>query len=120
MGRPDNLRDVESHIDEDSSDDLTWVAVLKWFAITYACILVVLIGLCLRCPSLFETGLLSFLSLRGLKAPFYAYSPGTGYFDKPAGIEIVALVPFKHHEQTSILDCYLQVRSVLIPASMAR
>ncbi|EAW13332.1 uncharacterized protein ACLA_053780 [Aspergillus clavatus NRRL 1] len=108
MGRPDNLRDVESHIDEDSSDDLTWVAVLKWFAITYACILVVLIGLCLRCPSLFETGLLSFLSLRGLKAPFYAYSPGTGYFDKPAGIEIVALVPFKHHEQTSILDCYLQ------------
>lgn len=61
--------------------------------------------------SLFELGLLPLLIQRVNPAPFHAYSRDYGSFEKPKDIRIVALVPFRSHERTEILDCYLRVSS---------
>ncbi|GFF56556.1 hypothetical protein IFM58399_10344 [Aspergillus lentulus] len=107
MSRLEKLDDVESQ-DEDASRDLTWSTIVKWGAITYTSMLIVFISICSCYPSLIEVGLLSLLSHRRSSGPFLAYSHNVGPFEKPAGFDIVALVPYKHHEQTSVLDCYLQ------------
>ncbi|RHZ56546.1 hypothetical protein CDV55_100725 [Aspergillus turcosus] len=107
MSRLEKLGDVESQ-NEDVSRDLTWTTILKWGAITYTSMLIVFISICSCYPSLIEVGLLSLLSNRSSSGPFLAYSSRVGHLQKPAGFDIVALVPYKHLEQTSILDCYLQ------------
>ncbi|GIJ82522.1 hypothetical protein Asppvi_001030 [Aspergillus pseudoviridinutans] len=103
MSRLEKLGDVESQ-NEDVSRDLTWTTILKWSAITYTSMLIVCISICSCYPSLIEVGLLSLLSHRTSSGPFLAYSHSVGHFEKPAGFDIVALVPYKHH----VLDCYLQ------------
>lgn len=60
--------------------------------------------------SLFELGLLPLIQ-RVNPAPFHVYFKEFGSFEKPKNIRIVALVPFRSHERTEILDCYLQVSS---------
>ncbi|KAF7116557.1 hypothetical protein CNMCM5793_005038 [Aspergillus hiratsukae] len=107
MSRLEKRGDVESQ-NENISQDLTWTSILKWAAITYASMLILFISICGCYPSLIEVGLLSLLSHRSASGPFLAYSSRVGRLEKPAGFDIVALVPYKHHEQTSILDCYLQ------------
>ncbi|GIK07900.1 hypothetical protein Aspvir_003570 [Aspergillus viridinutans] len=107
MSRLEELGDVELQ-NEDVSRDLTWTTILTWGAITYTSMLIVFISICSCYPSLIEVGLLSLLSHRSSSGPFLAYSHRVGHFEKPAGFDIVALVPYKHHEQTSVLDCYLQ------------
>jgi hypothetical protein len=108
MSRLEKLGDVESQ-NENVSQDLTWTTILKWAAITYTSMLIVFISICNCYPALIEVGLLSLLSHRSSSVPFLAYSSRVGHLEKPAGFDIVALVPYKHHDQTSILDCYLQV-----------
>ncbi|KAI9933402.1 hypothetical protein MW887_007875 [Aspergillus wentii] len=49
-----------------------------------------------------------FYFLRNDQPPFYAFSQGSGNYEKPKGFKVVALVPFSSHERTVILDCYLQ------------
>ncbi|KAH1269188.1 hypothetical protein KXX33_003693 [Aspergillus fumigatus] len=113
MSRLEKLGDVESQ-NEDVSTDLTWSTILKWGIITYTSMLIVFISICSCCPSLIEVGLLSLLSHRSSSGPFLAYSHNVGHFRKPTGFDIVALVPYKHHEQTSVLDCYLQTQKNLV------
>lgn len=105
MGRPEYLRDLESN-DEDSSTRRDWAAILIWSIFGFICLLIILINF--SGVPLLALGLGQFFFQQD-QTPFSAFSNSTGYFEKPNGIKIVALVPFRQHERTSILDCYLQV-----------
>ncbi|KAL2000829.1 hypothetical protein VTN02DRAFT_2568 [Thermoascus thermophilus] len=104
MGRPEYLRDLESN-GEDSSTRRDWATILIWSVFGFICLLVLLVHF--SGVPLLALGLGQFLFQQD-QAPFLAFSNNTGHFEKPDGIKIVALVPFRQHERTSILDCYLQ------------
>lgn len=112
MGLPLNSCDIESHHEQKkaSSGWCDWVSVGVWSTLGYLCILLLIFGW-------FNPSLLPFdptsLVFNKNVSPFFAFSRGSGYFPKPQGFDIVALVPFTDHERTAILDCYLQVREPL-------
>ncbi|PKX99913.1 hypothetical protein P168DRAFT_330731 [Aspergillus campestris IBT 28561] len=107
MGRPGKLNDEESHV-APVSRCRPWVALLIWCGLSYCCMALVFAVACYAKPSLLQLGLLPIFVQTGAPAPFYAYSKGSGQFAKPANIKTVALVPFRDHKRTEILDCYLQ------------
>ncbi|PLB36982.1 uncharacterized protein BDW47DRAFT_44469 [Aspergillus candidus] len=107
MGRPEKLIDEESHV-APVSRCRPWVPLLIWCGFGYFCMALVFAVACYAKPSLLQLGLLPVFVQTGVPAPFYAYSRGSGQFAKPANIKTVALVPFRDHKRTEILDCYLQ------------
>jgi hypothetical protein len=112
MGRSQNLDDVEANHDEEELRTWRdWMAVLSWSLLGYICIILTVIGY--YNPSLLPFDPASFFFNKDI-SPFFAFSRGSGYFSKPHGFKVVALVPFNYHERTAILDCYLQVRSLLV------
>jgi hypothetical protein len=108
MGCTRNLRDIESNTERKPSNWRDWAFVLLWSVVGYTCIILTVLAY-------FNPGLILFdissLLFRKEISPFFAFSHGIGHYSKPQGFEIVALVPFHHHERTAILDCYLQVRT---------
>lgn len=117
MGRlPTTHGDVESnHNKEQSSPWRDWMVVLTWSLVGYMCIILTIIGY--FNPSLMPFDVTALLFNKNI-SPFFAFSHGSGHFAKPADFKIVALVPFKHHERTEILDCYLQVCSSSFSSSI--
>lgn len=110
MGHPESTHDdIESNLDSESSTWRDWAAVLTWCVLGYLFIILTVIGY--FNPSILPIDPTSLLFNKDL-SPFFAYSHGSGYFPKPQGFKIVALVPFRYHERTEILDCYLQVRGI--------
>lgn len=113
MGCSQNL-DAEANHDEmhELRSWRDWAAVLLWSLLGYLCIILTVI-------SYYSPSLLPFdpttLVFNKEISPFFAFSQGSGHFLKPRGFKIVALVPFKYHDRTAILDCYLQV-SLIYPA----
>ncbi|KAJ5631682.1 uncharacterized protein N7484_011782 [Penicillium longicatenatum] len=106
MGRLGNTHDdVESNRDSESSTWRDWATVLVWCVLGYLFIILAVIGW--FNPSLLPVDLTSLVFNKEI-SPFFAYSHASGYFPKPQGFKIVALVPFRYHERTEILDCYLQ------------
>lgn len=112
MGRTRNLRDVESNKKPSTWRD--WTFVLLWSVVGYTCIILTVL-------TYFNPGLVPFelssLLFRKEISPFFAFSQGPGSYAKPQGFKIVALVPFREHERTAILDCYLQVRCTYIQST---
>lgn len=112
MGHLHTAHDVESNNDMKRPAWRDWAVVLTWSMVGYFCIILTVIGY-------FNPSLLPFdptvLMFNKDISPFFAYSHGSGYFPKPAGFKIVAVVPFRDHERTEILDCYLQVSINLFP-----
>jgi hypothetical protein len=110
MGHLGNTHDdVESNRDSESSTWRDWATVLVWCVLGYLFIILAVIGW--FNPSLLPVDLTSLVFNKEI-SPFFAFSHGSGYFPKPQGFKIVALVPFRYHERTEILDCYLQVRGI--------
>lgn len=112
MGRPETTHDdiesnIDSNLDSESSTWRDWAVVLAWSVLGYLFIILTVIGY--FNPSLLPIDPTALLFNKDI-SPFFAYSHGSGYFPKPHGFKIVALVPFRFHERTEILDCYLQVR----------
>lgn len=112
MGRSLNPCDIESHHEEKKAAS-GWrdrLPVVFRSVLGYLCTVLLIFGY-------FNPSLLPFdptsLVLNKNITPFFAFSRGSGHFAKPQGFDIVALVPFKDHERTAILDCYLQVRPLL-------
>ncbi|KAJ5788062.1 hypothetical protein N7457_003052 [Penicillium paradoxum] len=105
MSRTRNLRDVESNQEDQPSTWRDWTFVLLWSIIGYTCIILTVLAY-------FNPGLVYFdvfsLLFRKEISPFFAFSQGNGHYSKPQGFKIVAIVPFRDHERTAILDCYLQ------------
>ncbi|KAF7591760.1 hypothetical protein BBP40_001140 [Aspergillus hancockii] len=79
-----------------------------WFVASYTFMVTVILGVCFSTSSLPNSSLLSLFSQRVFPVPLYAYSKNFGSFKKPDSLKVVALVPFRDHERTEILDCYLQ------------
>lgn len=109
MGNLERRRHVESQ-DEEGSKYRSWAPTLLWCAFGYLSVIATFLGICFSRPSLFQLGLLPVLLRGGSPTPYFAFSPNPGPFKKPQGVDIIALVPFHHHERTGILECYLQVR----------
>ncbi|KAF9892375.1 hypothetical protein FE257_002152 [Aspergillus nanangensis] len=107
MGRPSYYHDLESH-HEAPSRRQSWTFILTWSVIGYACVIAAFLSLCSSYPSLLDLGLLPGFIYESHPAPFRAFSKGSGYFKKPQGLKVAALVPFYSPERTAILDCYLQ------------
>jgi len=107
MGRQDS-QDVESN--QESSAWRDWAAVFLWSVLGYLCLIVTVVGY--FNPTLLPIDPTALVFNRNI-SPFFAFSQKSGYFPKPHGVKIVALVPFHYHERTEILDCYLQVSLVL-------
>ena len=110
MSRTQNLRDIESNNEKKHSHWRDWAFVLLWGATGYACI--ILMVLLYSNPKLIPFDICSLLFRKEI-SPFFAFSQGTGHYSKPQGFKIVALVPFHYHGRTEILDCYLQVCTIL-------
>ncbi|PLB50538.1 hypothetical protein P170DRAFT_435734 [Aspergillus steynii IBT 23096] len=107
MGHLERCHHVESQ-DEENSAYRSWVSVLVWCAIGYLCMITLFVAACFSKPSWLELGLLPVLVRGGPLSPFFAFSRGSERFQKPKGLDIIALVPFHHHERTAVLECYLQ------------
>ncbi|KAJ5778545.1 hypothetical protein N7520_001791 [Penicillium odoratum] len=106
MGRPENTHeDVESKSDQESTTWRDWAIVISWCVLGYLCIILTVIGY--FSPSYLPIDPSALLFNKEV-SPFFAFSRGSGYFPKPHGFKIVALVPFRYHERTEILDCYLR------------
>lgn len=112
MGSLDRWHHVESQ-DEENSTYHSWASVFIWCAIGYVCMIAIFVTVCFSRPSILELGLLPILVRGAPLSPFFAYSQGSRQFSKPRNVDIIALVPFHHHERTAILECYLQVRLLL-------
>ncbi|KAJ5143058.1 uncharacterized protein N7515_001845 [Penicillium bovifimosum] len=104
-GRTRTLRDIESNTTRKSSKWRDWTCVLLWSIVGYTCIILPVVAYS-------KPGLIPFyitlLLFHKESSPFFAFSHAKAHYSKPQGFEIVALVPFHHHERTAILDCYLQ------------
>ncbi|KAJ5273974.1 hypothetical protein N7478_009099 [Penicillium angulare] len=105
MGRPQPAHDVESNDDQERPAWRDWAAVFIWSIVGYLCIIMTVIGYFNPSFLPFDPSVLMF---NKDISPFFAYSHGSGYFPKPTDFKIIAVVPFRYHERTEILDCYLQ------------
>ncbi|KAE8374306.1 hypothetical protein BDV26DRAFT_284369 [Aspergillus bertholletiae] len=106
MGRLDSICDAALHSRNDNSRHFC-LSALAWYVVSCTCIFMVFTGPYFSKYSLLELGVLPLIQ-RVNSAPFRAYSKNFESFEKPEDIRIVALVPFRSHERTEILDCYLQ------------
>ncbi|KAE8326086.1 hypothetical protein BDV39DRAFT_177469 [Aspergillus sergii] len=106
MGRLDSICDAKLHGRNDHSRHFC-LSALTWCVISCTCIFMVFASVYFSRYSLFELGLLPLIQ-RVNPAPFHVYFKKFESFEKPKDIRIVALVPFRSHERTEILNCYLQ------------
>ncbi|RAH71942.1 uncharacterized protein BO66DRAFT_346048 [Aspergillus aculeatinus CBS 121060] len=107
MGHSDYKRDPESL--RDTAPKRPWWTPFS-LCLTFLCLCLLRVIIVPHCFGRwsFSWGILPRLGKNSSLAPFYAYSEGSGEFDKPQGFDIVALVPFRHWQRTEILNCYLQ------------
>ncbi|KAJ5929674.1 hypothetical protein N7454_006624 [Penicillium verhagenii] len=106
MGRSRSTQDdIESNCDEEPSSWREWATIISWCVLGYLCLILTVIGY--FDPSLLPIDPSALVFNKGI-SPFFAFSRGSEHFPKPHGFKIVALVPFRYHERTEILDCYLQ------------
>lgn len=117
MGRPLSNRDIESNQDEEPQNWRDWVAIFTGSALGYLCLMLTVIAY--FNPALLPFNPVSLVFNKDI-SPFYAFSRGSEHFPKPDGFRIIALVPFNDYERTSILDCYLQVRLLIISSALIK
>ncbi|KAB8231037.1 uncharacterized protein BDW43DRAFT_144123 [Aspergillus alliaceus] len=99
MGRLDTRSDTKSHRSQ-------YITTSTWCVVSCLCMVLLFICMCFPLThSPFELGLLYLFIQR---VPFHAYSKNLRSFEKPKDLKIIALVPFRSHERTEILDCYLR------------
>ncbi|KAJ5225164.1 hypothetical protein N7468_006389 [Penicillium chermesinum] len=105
MGRISEIRDVESHEGQTRSVWRDWASIVIGSTVGYMCLILIIVGY--FHPSLLPVNPVALLFNKEV-SPFFAFSQGAGYFPKPDGFQIIALVPFTYFERTEILDCYLR------------
>lgn len=106
MGRIQETHDVESNEDKGSAGWREWIRVITWSIFGYFFLILIVVSYVN--PALLPIDPIALVFNTQL-TPFFAFSDGPGYFPKPYGFQIIALVPFNDFERTEILDCYLQV-----------
>lgn len=93
---------------DDDSATASWLTIIQYAVIGHLGLLIVLLHIWAPSSALLERSLANLFKQH--KPPFLAYSSGTEQYEKPTGLEVVAVVPVRNRSRTEILHRYLRVR----------